>query len=62
MVRVAPDGSIRDSWVLDALPDASLSKDLNASLRAIAFTKGDGDADRYAVVPITFDDRCSRRG
>ncbi|HET9484398.1 MAG TPA: hypothetical protein VFO79_10615, partial [Xanthomonadales bacterium] len=55
VVRVDADGAIRDAWVLDSLPRADLAAELRATLLTMKLEAGAGD--RYAIVPLVFDDR-----
>lgn len=55
VVRIDAQGAIRDAWVLDVLPRAELAAELRPTLLTMRFPAG--AADRYAIVPLVFDDR-----
>jgi TPR repeat protein len=55
LVEFASDGSATQAWILDALPDITVGKDLRAAAMRVRVNAIDGTSpSRFALVPIDF--------
>jgi TPR repeat protein len=54
LIAFAPDGSAEKAWMLDAVPDVSLGKELRAVAMRVKVNASTDEPLRYAVVPLAY--------
>jgi hypothetical protein len=54
LIAFAPDGHAEQAWMLDAMPDIALGRELRTVALRVRVNAGSGPGLRYALVPIQY--------